>query len=433
MIAMFAVAASLGSFGCKGANEPRANALLPFARAVTLRGHTLRAAVAVEDGAAVVAALSTRDGHATLAAEGARSWRVDLTGSAGPVAASGHRVYATVSGSTTIGVRTRSIAVEGGPGAAIVAVDARSGAVAWQRGLDATEWVVVSATAASPDAVYVAGSFSGSLRVGQRIVTSGGKSDGFVVRVAVDGTPSWLVRVGGNGADAIQGVATARDRVAIAGTFTTGADLLGAALPPRDERSPLADAFVATLGPDGTRGWTSTFGGTSSDSVAGVAIDDTGRVAVAATARDVVTIGAEELEARGAADGLLAWWSPTGQPGRAVLLGGTDFDGLRTVVSSGSRTVVGGFFSGELDLGTDHLRADGGDGAFIAAFDRAGDLVDAWNIAGPGREEIVSLAALPGGFVAGVAHTAGLALEDAAVGSPEDPLEGAAVIARPVP
>ena len=71
----------------------------------------------------------------------------------------------------------------------------------------------------SGDDLIVGGSFAGTLRIGERVIASAGGSDGFVARVH-EGQPVWLVRVGGAGADAVQGVAATKDRVAIAGTCT---------------------------------------------------------------------------------------------------------------------------------------------------------------------------------------------------------------------
>src|SRR6185503_8651700 len=118
---------------------------------------------------------------------------------------------------------------------------------------DATDWSVIGSLAPAPDGVLVGGSFAGTLRIADRVVGSGGKTDGFAASVTAAGALRWLIRLGGPGADAVQGVAAAGDRVAIAGTFTAGADLLGQALPPYDDRSLAADGFVAELDAAGAR------------------------------------------------------------------------------------------------------------------------------------------------------------------------------------
>jgi len=356
------------------------------------------------------------------------AWHTELDGSGGPLALVGRVVVGALGGTGHVA----GIELRGQPGAVVVALDAATGSIAWQRAIDATEWSVVSALAATSDGVLVGGSFSGTLRIGATVVSSAGKSDGFVARLTAAGGVGWLVRIGGPGGDAVQGVAASGDRIAIAGTFAAGADLLGQPLPPYDERSPYADGFVAELDATGARRWARPFGGPADESVAGVAIDAHGRIVVAATVRDTVHLGSADLVANGAADGLVAWWASDGEAGPAVLIGGADFDGLRAIAAAGDHALVGGFFSGAIRLGTRALTAGGGDDAFLAELDASGNVVAAWPVSGDGREEVTALTAIPGGFVAGIAHTAAATVGSDVLPAPRDPLSGAAIVVRPV-
>jgi outer membrane protein assembly factor BamB len=351
-------------------------------------------------------------------------WQAKLDGAAGPIARTGELLVVSVSGAP--GLR-------GEPGAEMIALDAATGTQRWRTPIDATMWSVITALAPLGDGVVVGGSFDGTLRADAHVVSTAGGSDGFVARIGGDGKVTWLVRIGGAGADAVQGVAALADRIAIAGTFAAGADVLGQPLPPYDERSPASDGFVGELDTNGARRWVATFGGKGDDNVAGVAIDTNGRVAVAANAREVVHVGTIDLVARGAADGLVAWWQPGGQRGPAILLGGNDFDGLRAITAVGDRVVVGGFYSGAIQLADHALAAAGGDDAFLAALDADGNVVASWHVGGDGREEITALAPVPDGFIAGIAHTAAAAVDDVELGAPADPMTGAAIAIRGVP
>jgi hypothetical protein len=162
-----------------------------------------------------------------------------------------------------------------------------------------------------------------------------------------------------------------------------------------------------------------------------VAIDGAGRVAVAVNARAVLRVGSTELVARGDGDGVVAWWSKDGVAGPTVQLGGSELDGVRAIVAVGERVVVAGFFSGTIELGHRKLTAQGGDDAYLAAFED-GAFGEAWAVTGEGREEIAALAAVPGGFVAGVTHTGRAEIEGAPLPAPNDPLSGAALVIRPV-
>ena len=441
--------------GCPGPRTPSVPAATPITLAVGREGGSLRGVAG--DGTYTFAAITTvPTGAAPLPAPPASAppppawttvearhgaavaWKVALAGSGGPIAATSGLLVATLTGTGRIGLREQidmsptNPPVHGEPGAALVALDAATGAARWRTTVDASEWCVVAAMAAAPDGVIVGGSFAGSLRIRDRVVASGGRSDGFVARLTVTGEVAWLVRVGGSGPDAVQGVAIHGPRVAIAGTFAAGADLLGHELPAFDDKSPYADAFVAALDAKGAWVWSATFGGKPAETVAGVAIDNAGRVVVAANARDVVHIGGEDLVARGLSDGLVAWWTQDGTASHAVMLGGPDFDGLRAIASVGDRIIVAGFYSGAMRLGDEAIAAGGGDDAFLAALDVRGNVVDHWEVSGVGREEVTALAAVPGGFIAGVAHTAAATVAGAALPAPKDPLGGAAIVVRPV-
>ncbi|NVB79478.1 MAG: hypothetical protein HOV81_13870 [Kofleriaceae bacterium] len=386
------------------------------------------------DGTLTFAALATTGDGATTFVEAHRAsapaWSTELGGTAGPLATAGDLVGVTLSGKGTLRLAKDSLALRGDPGGVVVALDRATGAVRWRTALDASEWSLISSIAADGDDFVVGGSFAGSLRAGSHVVTSAGGSDGFVARVSAKGDIVWLERTGGPGTDAIQGVAAHDGRVAIAGTFSAGADLQGHAFPPFDDRSPFGDAFVAMLDDKGAYQWHATFGGRADDTVAGITFDASGRVAVAASARETLTFGSSQLVTQGAGDGIVVWYGESGDKGAAVALGGFDFDGLRAITSVGDTIVVGGFFSGQLNLGGRSSLAGGGDDAFIAALDGSGTVITSWLVSGAGREEVTALAPIPGGFVAGIAHTAAASIDDEPLPAPKDPMAGSALIVR---
>lgn len=415
------MAALLGA--CSGRPQaprvpPATDATVPLSgavRGVASDGTTWFAALAGESSTTIVAQRAAGP-----------SWRTDLPGHPAALAAGGALVAAVVSANGTLG----DMPVRGDPAAAVLALDGATGTKTWTLLVDSTEWAVVSDIAPHGDGFIVGGLFGGTLRIGTRVVTSAGGSDGFVVRISATGEPVWLVRTGGALADGIQSVATRGDRIAIAGTFTTGAELGGVALAPYEDRSPFGDAFAAELDANGARRWAATFGGRGDDTVAGVTIDARGNVVVAGSAREVVHVGSAQLVTQGEGDGVLVWFNERGEPGAAVLVGGLDFDGLRDITSAGDKVIAGGFFSGSIKLGDRALTAGGGDDSFIAAFDHNGTVATVWHVGGDGREEITALSTIPGGFIAGVAHTAAAAIDDAKLPAPTDPMRGSALVVR---
>ncbi|HET9989474.1 MAG TPA: hypothetical protein VFQ65_13175 [Kofleriaceae bacterium] len=431
---------------CRGADHPHAGTAAAFAIDVGKAGQTLRGVAG--DGARVIIARGDLASSEIEARSGATiAWHVTLPASAGALAMLPKHVAVAISARGSITGIGAALQLHGEPSAAIVALDAATGAIAWRVPFDATEFAMITSLAPlDTGGLVVGGTFSGTLRVGDAttrgaqnangtrdVVSSAGKSDGFVATLTADGRLAWIVRVGGGGADAVQGVAAHGDRIALAGTFSPGAELLGEPLAAFDERLPFADGFVAELDTTGARRWVQTFGGKDDDAVSGVAIDSKQRVAVAATIRDTIRLDGKDLAARGDADGLVAWFSPAGEPGATTILGGTGFDGVRAIAAVDDRVVVAGFFHGAIALGKRALDSNNGDDSFFAIVDAGGGVETSWHVAGPGREEITALSAVPGGFVAGIAHTAELAIDDAKLPAPADPASGAAVIGRPAP
>ncbi len=83
----------------------------------------------------------------------------------------------------------------------------------------------------------IGGAFAGTLRARARVVSSGGKADGFVARLSAAGEPALLARMGGLGTDGIRGRCgerSDRHRRHVA----AGADLLGTALEVARARAP---------------------------------------------------------------------------------------------------------------------------------------------------------------------------------------------------
>lgn len=410
---------------CKGPEHPRAPAAGSETLEVGRPGFSLRSVTG--DGARMFVALSSTSESVIEARRGtAIGWKADGRGPVEGLALAGPMLV--------VAEQTTGDGVRGDPAVTVRALDADAGKPAWSVTIDSTEWSLVTGMAALGNDVLVGGSFAGTLRIADKVVSSAGGSDGFVARISASGQLVWLVRLGGGGADAVQGVATAENRIAVAGTFTAGADLLGEPLAAYDERLPYADAFVAELDDKGTRRWSKTFGGKGDESVAGVAIDARGNVVVAANGREVIYVGSQHLVTGGDSDGVVVWYDRHGEQGPAVLVGGFDFEGLRAITAIDDRVVVGGFFAGTLKLGDRSLTADGktggGDDAFLLELDSRGHMHTSWHIGGEGREDIVSLTHVPGGFIAGVTHTGSAKLDDATLPAPADPLSGAAIVKR---
>jgi hypothetical protein len=361
----------------------------------------------------------------------------------GPVAIAGDAVVAAlaVDHGGVVRVGGRDVAVRGEPAAAIAALDG-AGAARWALGLGATEWVLVGDLAALPGGdVAVVGQFAGVLRVGDAVVTSAGNGDGFALRLDAQGRVRWLVRAGGRGSDALTGVAAAGDGVAIAGSFTGPADLRGHALEALDPESSASDGLAGRLDASGAPIWVHRLGTRADDTVAGIAVTASGAVAIAATARgacriesaggEVMAGGLADSAGHGPADGLVVVWDADGGLRGSALLGGSDYDGARAIAAAGDQLVVGGWFSGAMEVAGGALTAAGGDDGFLVVLDDRARVGRALHATGDGRDEIATVAATAAGWVLGLAHTASARIAGAPgapLAAPADPLGGAAIV-----
>ena len=375
------LAALVGGSGCPrgGGGGPRPPAAEGWALGADVLGADPLGGVAAvgADAAAVIVTDGARARR--LGRDGAVGWERPLGAdlAAGAVAVAGDLALVAVGGTGgAVGGTggavggTGGAVLRGAPGAALVALGVADGGVRWTVGAGSTRWTLIAQVVADGDGFLVAGSFAGTLRLGDRTVTAAGGSDGFVAALDAGGGVRWLRRMGGDGGDGVRGVAALdAGRVAIAGTFTGPAELADGELVALADRTLAADGFVAVLEADGRLAWSRTFGGAREDTCAGVAVLADGAIAVAGTVRGEVDVAGRRLEARGGADGLVAVFAPDATVRAAWLVGGDDFDGLTAIGAVGAELVVTGWWTGALPSGE---RADGVDDLLVAVAPPAG-------------------------------------------------------------
>lgn len=343
---------------------------------------------------------------ATGFAGGSPAWTRTLDADAGPIAVHQGGIAAIAVGGTGP-FPALPFGLRGDPGAALLGFDAATGAPRWTLGVGATDWVIVRAVAPDGDGFLIGGVFSGTLRVGDRVVTSAGGSDGFWAAVGADGAVRSLARMGGPSADAIAGVvALPGGGLAIAGTYTDRATVIDAELAAIYPGPPAADGFVAALGADGALAWVRTWGGALGDTCAGVAVTADG-LAIAGTVRDVVDVAGRRLDAAGPADGLIAYFDRGGAVRAAYLVGGADLDGLTAIVAHGDDVIAAGFFAGTVA----GVAASGGDDPMIAIA-RPGGVEAIVPVRASGAAAVHALAADARGWVLAIGSATAAAIGD---------------------
>ena len=311
-------------WGCHGAGvkSPSAKAERHHAVFAAGTGEAALGGVAIDAAGHAVATLQTKTPSLWLVGS---DTPLPLPSHGGAVAWAGDDV--------AVAMTAHGGAIAGEPGAMISLIDPRTATTKWTTAITSTDWTIVSSLAATADGdIVVGGTFSGTLRIGAHVVSSAGRSDGFVARLAADGQPRWLDRIGGEFADGVTAVAVNAQGVAIGGHFSVEADLRGMPLLAISQHTPQPDGFVAWLDNDGVPKWTHVFGSPSEDSVGGVAIDAAGDVAVAATVRQgfagVVDNGEPPATTSqvvgGSADGWIGVWDHAGVWRGGSLIGGAD-------------------------------------------------------------------------------------------------------------
>jgi len=210
----------------------------------------------------------------------------------------------------------------------------------------------------------VAGSFEGTIDLGNGPLISAGGTDVFVVLYDDDGAPVWSRRFGGPGNDAAYGVVTGATYLgsynwlweytvtgAFEDTVSFGGDDLASAGG--------TDGFVARFDGNGAHVWSTRFGDEG---------DDVGRGISNIGSHEVSITGAVGDTQLGTSDALIARYDTAGTQLWSHTYGGP----LDDVGMSIAGTTITGEFRDQASFGGAPLVSAGGSDIFVAAYDGAG-------------------------------------------------------------
>ena len=224
---------------------------------------------------------------------------------------------------------------------------------------------------------YVLIGLNGSISLGSKMFTN---ADPFPDLIAVSLDPSCTVRWAHPFAVTFGGFAvTGRPAMVVdgMGTVTIAADFAGT-IDPGDGAhvsnggGTTSDLFVAQLGADGGLVWFRQLGGTTADLVGGLALLPNGDVVLGGTFTGAINLGAGNVSSAGAGDIFVAGYSHAGvlRPGKPF--GGTGDDYLSRIAVDAGGTIYGaGSYTGATNLGTGMLANAGGNDAFAARYSQA--------------------------------------------------------------
>lgn len=203
--------------------------------------------------------------------------------------------------------------------------------------------------------VFGAGTFSGSLALGDQKEVSAAGGDVFVAQLSAEGAPGWLRAFHGEGLRTVKALAVDdTGAVLVAGLFTGTADFGSG-----DVTSGGTSGFIVKLGAaDGGYLWSKTFGTTLQDLAC--AVDPAGDVLLAGSFSGDVDLGTGVLTGN-SGDVLIA--KLQGKDGSALWSEKFGDDGTQrateVVVNSEGEVVVLGAFTGTIDFGLGQLSSPG--------------------------------------------------------------------------
>lgn len=260
------------------------------------------------------------------------------------------------------------------------------GQIAWRHTFPGSRYARISAVALMADGgIAVAGTFAGTLRVGDRSLTSAGSTDVFVARFDAQGVPAWALRLGGPGADTAQALTAWAERLVVAGSFGGNVDV-------GEHLLEAPSAFALALGGDGAPAWVRLLGPEAMPQA--LAAGSGGALYLAGHFRGHLQIGAHSLDSHGQSDTFLGRLDEQGAPRWLVQLGGPGMDHARALAVTRRGVLLGGTFEDRLAVGQSELASAGASDVLAVELDgEAGALILARRFGGPGYDELTALAA----------------------------------------
>ncbi len=143
---------------------------------------------------------------------------------------------------------------------------------------------------------------------------------------------------------------------------------------PKAPKGRTSDGYLVKLGADGKIAWAQTFGAKRDDAANGVAVRGD-KVVVVGNYLDDLRMGEFTKKSVGSDDAFVAMFDKDGQVQWAWNFGGIDSDGANAVAAApDGGWIVGGSFSATCDFGTTQLKSRGGTDAMLIKLSAGGDL-----------------------------------------------------------
>lgn len=219
-----------------------------------------------------------------------------------------------------------------------------SGAEQWARRGGTVNRAAGRAIAATATAVYVAASFTDTLKQAANIVSRPGNDDIALLKYNNAGTFQTATRWGSGGSDIPAEIKLdGANKLLMAGFFTGDTLQFGAT---RLLQAGAGDAFIAKMDTNGVAEWAARIGSNAADAATGITIAPNDAVCATGFFSASTSIGTVNLTTAGAADVFVARYSAAGTLEWVKTAGGTDNDYAYGIAAgtSAENYVVGGFY-----------------------------------------------------------------------------------------
>ncbi len=239
---------------------------------------------------------------------------------------------------------------------------------------------------------YVAGSFRGTLSIGNEEFISVGQADIYVAKISTNGEVLWAMQLGSTDGDAANDITTdAAGNSFVAGFFTGTVNFGSSTLTSKTNSN--GDAFVMKVDPQGQIVWAKRTGGNNYDLVSGVSLDPNGNSYITGIFNGTADFDGINVSSGGGEDLFVAKLNSNGQFVWATRAGGI-YPIYATDIATdamGNSYLTGQFVIGTT-IGTTSLSSSGTFDSFVAKITTDGTFTWAKRMGGNNADEGTGIA-----------------------------------------
>ncbi len=245
----------------------------------------------------------------------------------------------------------------------------------------------------STGAVIATGGFAGSTDFGGGMLTSAGRTDGYILKVSASGGHLWSKRFGDTDEDSGGGVAIGpSDQVNLVAAFIGSADVGGGKV--NAATAVAGDILVARFGSDGSHVWSKGTGARFDALRPAIALDMAGNLLLTATYDGVFSMGGAIFTTDGDYDVGVAKWDQDGIHQWSYRFAGPDRDlsGGITSDAQGNVIVVGQYIGNSRMSGGAYMKSFGSYDGWVAKMASSGQFLWSQHYGGIGDDAVSDVA-----------------------------------------